>query len=898
MLELRSGELFAGCKIIGICGKGGYGTVYLAENAAGEKVAIKIINTNEQKRELEGIRNYMPISHQSPYLLKVFHVGVEQNELFLIMEAADSLADSKFYLPDTLAKRLQLYGRLLPDAALDITGKISSAVKTLHDAKLIHRDIKPDNVIFVDGQPKLSDPGLICSSERTITLVGTLGFLPPECFSGKESNTTQSDIYALGKLFYCIVTGESPGRFPYLPRDLSSSVCRKLLPVFLKSCNAKKKKRYNSIVEFQRDLPTKLPRPGVFFKLEEKFRTWRLMHCRLWHTILVSIFAVILLSAGMSGYRYHRKIKLAELHETLIAEKQEFEKKINSENRYIAMQLQRIAGEKQCRELLKKCSTLPKNPIKAVSQCRSLQNQLNTWAVRQKEQNKSIPDAIKRIAVQRAFLKSPLGNFLTAEQKKSLENELSADEKKNQKHLGISLKIEKTYFPDSSGIFEFAYIPPGDFISPDGKQKRIDYPFWVAPQKLNVRQFSRICRFQPPQSRDQELPAVRFLWNDLLHGCRNAHIMFQIVAPFPPGYIVRPLTDDEWAYCVSRTKKSAGKRANASGLYDLGGKTAEIISGGRQNFRDSVPARTGISDSGYKEVAFYQSFVRDIGTRLAIAPGTVDFYEKNLITGTPQHIVYKGRHYEFFGHLCANFSRKDAENICRLLGGRLAALDSQELIQKIYNAASPVINYNVCVAADFKDGKWVWHNGKSVENAPPPPGEKEYFVMIGKRFTTKVTRRYLGFVCEWTEEEFQARKNWKQRFEKFPFPAVKTFYEDGKEYAFFKILMSYPHLCRRFAELLGGKLAEPENPALQKKISEHLKGFDNHATLLGGYWHNGKFFWTSSKNEIKEPLDLTGQVIDPAPSLSVPAIKNGKLCAIQLPEQFLMEFQSPESTSE
>ena len=65
------------------------------------------------------------------------------------------------------------------------------------------------------------------------------------------------------------------------------------------------------------------------------------------------------------------------------------------------------------------------------------------------------------------------------------------------------------------------------------------------------------------------------------------------------------------------------------------------------------------------------------------------------------------------------------------------------------------------------------------------------------------------------------------------------------------------------------------------------------ATLLGGYWHNGKFFWSSSKNEIKEPLSLTGQVIDTAPSLSVPAIKNGKLCAIQLPEQFLMEFPSP-----
>ena len=893
MLELCSGELFAGCKIVCVCGKGGYGTVYLAENAAGEKVALKIINTNEQKRELEGIKNYLPVSHQSPYLLKVFHVGIEQNELFLIMEAADSLADSKFYLPDTLAKRLQLYGRLQPDCALDITRKISFAVKTLHDAKLIHRDIKPDNVIFVKGEPKLSDPGLVCSSERTITLVGTLGFLPPECFSGMESNTSQSDIYALGKLFYCTVTGESPGRFPYLPRDLSSPVCRKLLPVFLKSCNAKKKKRYTDIVEFQRDLPARLPRPGVLFQLEERFRIWRLMHCYLWNTVLASIFAVILLSVCTLVYQHHRKMRLAEQSKILLAEKRDFENKINSDNQYIALQLRRIAGEERCRELMKKCTSLPEDPVKAVSQCQSLQRQLNTLAVRNVEENKNIQSAIKRIAVQKAFLKSPLGKFLTPEQKKSLENELSADEKKNQKQHGSRMKLEKPFAPDSSGIFEFAYIPPGDFISSDGKQKRIDYPFWVAPQKLNIRQFSRMCRFQPPQSNDQELPAVRFLWNDLLYGCRNANVMFQIVAPFLPGYIVRPLTDDEWTYCASRTKKSSGKNTNAFGLYDLGGKPGEIICSGKRSFRDSVPVRSGVSGKGYNEVAFYQSFDKSTGTRLAIAPGSVDFYKNNLMIGSPQHIVHNGRHYEFFGHLCANFSRKNAEDICRLLGGRLAALDSPELIQKIYNTASPVINYNVCVAADFKDGKWVWHNGKAVKNAPPPPGDGEYFVMTGKKFTTKVTRRYLSFVCEWSEEEFQARKNCKQRFAKFPFPAVKTFQEDGKEYVFFKMLMSYPHLCRRFAELLGGKLAEPENSALQKKISEHLKEFDDHATLLGGYWHNGKFFWSSSKNEIKEPLSLTGQVIDPAPSLSVPALKNGKLCAIQLPEQFLMEFPSP-----
>ena len=589
-------------------------------------------------------------------------------------------------------------------------------------------------------------------------------------------------------------------------------------------------------------------------------------------------------------------MQLAELYEKCNAEKLLFENKINARKQSILLQLLAAAGETHGRELMKQYTSLPHDPIQAVRLCRQYSEQLNDLAIRCAGENKNIPDAIKRIATQREFLKSPLGSFLCLPQKKQLQHELQQDERIHKQLLGNFMKLEKTFLPDTSGIFEFAYMPPGGFLSKDGKLQQIDYPFWVAPQKLNVRQFSRICRFLPPNSRDQELPAVRFLWNDLIHGCSNANKLFQISAPFLPGYIVRPLTDAEWEYVASRSAGVSGKSGDGAGVFDLGGNISEIIASGKYDFRDSVLARA--NDGKKREVVFYQSFVKNLGTRLAVAPGNVEFYQQKSIHGSPQHIVFNGKHYEFFGHLCANFSRGDAERICRLLGGRLAAMDSPELLQKMYNAASPVIKYNICVAADFKDGKWRWRNGKIIEKAPPPPKKGDYFVLSGKRFTTKISKRYLGFICEWTEEEFKARKNWKARVDSLQFPAVKTFHEDGKEYAFFKILMSYPHLCRRFAEILGGKLAEPENPALQKKIGEHLKGFDAQATLLGGYWRDGRFFWNSSRNEIKDHLPITGQLIDPAPSLSVPAIKNGKLCAIQLPEQFLVEFSAPEATPE
>ena len=897
MLELNYGDFFAGCKIISLCGKGGYGTVYLAEDATGKKVAVKIINTNEKQRELEGIRNYMPISHQSPYLLSIFHVGLEQNELFLVMEVADSLAESQHYVPDTLARRLQLYGRVSPPEALNIIQKVALAVKTLHDAKLIHRDIKPDNIIFVNGEPRLSDPGLICSTEKSITLAGTLGFLPPECFYGTDSNSIQSDIYALGKLFYCIVTGEAPGKFPFLPRDLSFPLCRKILPVLLKSCNNKKKKRYNSIDEFLTNLPKKLPTPGFFSKFQEKFRIWRLMHCYLYYSIILSLFLIIALIGGISWHLHQEKLKYLAMYEKFQQEKLEFEKKINAKDRYIILQLTRLSNAKISKELMTKFTSLPNDIKKAQKLMHKYESILNTYALKAVENGEKNSNAIKRAATIRALLKSPLGMFLTSKQKQDITSNLHKYEKDNKEILTKSLQLEKTFYPDSSGIFEFAYVPPGEFISPSTKkQVRIDYPIWVAPEKLSVRQFSRMCRFMPPNSRNQELPAVRFLWNDILYGCLNANNNFQVVASFPPGYIVRPLTIEELEYCASASKNTLNGKANEFGLYEVGGNIGEIVSANKFYHKDSVIALKDIPKAKKTEFVYYQSFMKNVGTRIAIAPGTPNFYKDNFKIGTAQHVVVNGKHYEFFGHLCANFSRKDAENICHLLGGKLASIDSKEVLDKIHKVASPIINYNICVAANYKDGKWYWDSGKLVKKAPPKPKEGEFFVMSGKKFLNMSVKKYLGFICEWTTEEYKNRTNWQTRIKQFSPNAIKTFSIDGKLYAHFRFFMNYPHLCRRYAQIIGGKLAEVESVTLQKRIGEQLKEYEDFATLLGGYWHNGSFYWYTSKNEIKEPLALVGQVVDTALSLSSVAIKGGKLCTTQLPVQFLVEFPSLKSS--
>ncbi|MBQ9336599.1 MAG: serine/threonine protein kinase [Lentisphaeria bacterium] len=467
MLSLKIGDMFAGCRILDLCGQGGCGCVYLAEDAVGERVAVKIINTPDKERELRGVQAYIAVMGQSPHLLQLRHVGIEQDELFYIMPACDAFPGVSAYLPDTLGTRLKFRGRLDPAEALGIVRKIASAVEVLHRAGLLHRDIKPDNIIFIHGEPVLSDPGLICALDISISLAGSLGFLPPECFAGKENNSTQSDIFALGKVFYCMVTGEAPGLFPKLPRDLSFSLCRKLLPVLLRACNEKKKRRYNDIGDFRKALPARLPRPGLFTRKYEQFRLWRLMHNGLWHLILAMLLFG-LLAAGFGVYHAAEvRRKHAEELRLAAASVREFSGHLRSGRPRLELQLERLAGEAKTRELMTRFDQLPSDPLAAKVCCGELRDYLQTTARRGLAEAWKIADPLRRSGEVRSLLFSPLGSFLDAAETEAQRARLLADEKEHfpPAPYGFhSPRPGEIFSPDSASVFHYVYIPPGNIF--------------------------------------------------------------------------------------------------------------------------------------------------------------------------------------------------------------------------------------------------------------------------------------------------------------------------------------------------------------------------------------------------------------------------------------------------
>jgi tetratricopeptide (TPR) repeat protein len=281
------GQLVPDYELLRRIGAGAYGEVWLARSkATGALRAVKIVwrhkfeNDRPFQREFDGIKRFEQISREHPSQLALFHIGRNDAEgyFYYVMELADPLPvgddvscvtsshskgagarperleppDVNSYTAHTLRADLA-NGRLPAARVLEIGLALSEALAHLHENGLIHRDVKPSNVIFVNGRPKLADIGLVTDASDQCSIVGTEGYLPPE-----GPGEPQADIFALGKVMYEAATGLDRREFPKLPEDLrqwpEARPVVELNEIVLRACAREAANRYSSCQEIHDEL--------------------------------------------------------------------------------------------------------------------------------------------------------------------------------------------------------------------------------------------------------------------------------------------------------------------------------------------------------------------------------------------------------------------------------------------------------------------------------------------------------------------------------------------------------------------------------------------------------------------------------------------------------------------
>lgn len=262
-------------EIIKTIGEGGMANVYLANDTIlDRKVAIKVLRgdlSNDEKFIRRFKREALSVSNLShPNIVEVYDVGEEEGNYYIVMEYIDG---------KTLKQLLQKRGALTLNEVIDIMSQLTDGLAHAHEAYIIHRDIKPQNIMIEDnGLVKITDFGIAMALNstqltQTNSVMGSVHYLPPEQANGKGS-TVKSDIYSLGILMYELLTGSVPfkgdnaveialkhikEKIPSI-RKQNPTIPQSIENIVLKAAAKNPKNRYDTVREMHNDLLTALER--------------------------------------------------------------------------------------------------------------------------------------------------------------------------------------------------------------------------------------------------------------------------------------------------------------------------------------------------------------------------------------------------------------------------------------------------------------------------------------------------------------------------------------------------------------------------------------------------------------------------------------------------------------
>ena len=258
-------------QIIKSIGEGGMANVYLAyDTILDRNVAIKVLRgdlANDEKFVRRFQREALAASSLSnPNIVEVYDVGEDNGEYYIVMEYIEGK-----HLKQLLKKR----GKLTVSEAVDIVLQITDGLSVAHDSYIIHRDIKPQNIMILEnGLVKITDFGIAMAMNstqltQTNSVMGSVHYLPPEQASGKGA-TLQSDIYSIGILFYELLTGKLPFKgenaveiaLKHLKEPLPSvreevpNIPQSVENIIIKATAKNPKNRYADAREMHEDLKT------------------------------------------------------------------------------------------------------------------------------------------------------------------------------------------------------------------------------------------------------------------------------------------------------------------------------------------------------------------------------------------------------------------------------------------------------------------------------------------------------------------------------------------------------------------------------------------------------------------------------------------------------------------
>src|SRR4051794_30598840 len=210
-LSIESGTVIAGLTVERLLGEGATGAVYLARDASGDPVALKLLASDLsrderfRKRFLREMQLVVGVEH--PHVVRVLRSGEDQGFLYIAMTYVEAV---------DLRELLCREGPLAPERAVAIVTQVAQALDAAHAAGIVHRDVKPANILVAEGdEALLCDFGLARHEASSDSLTGERGLLGTVAYVAPEQIESQSvdhraDVYALGCVLLECLTGEPP----------------------------------------------------------------------------------------------------------------------------------------------------------------------------------------------------------------------------------------------------------------------------------------------------------------------------------------------------------------------------------------------------------------------------------------------------------------------------------------------------------------------------------------------------------------------------------------------------------------------------------------------------------------------------------------------------------------